>query len=169
MPSALPSPRRCTTNSCASRRRWRTWSRRISLCSSVLRDLWPLSPARILPQEQVPSGATPRESQTPPAAVLVAVMDHMTSLAERREIARMIVGGVVVEMGAGQHHAGAEQPVVPTLRRWQLSEQSALAVAPSADRRVPPSAIAKMQDLFAMGAAAPLAPALSSFEADHRR
>jgi hypothetical protein len=38
--------------------------------------------------------------------MLLAVMDQVAALAKRPEVARAIVGRVVIEMGRGQHHLG---------------------------------------------------------------
>jgi hypothetical protein len=54
--------------------------------------------------------AQPMLLSLPSAQMLLAVVDEMAALAERLEIAGVIVRGVVVEMGCGQQHP----------RGWQL-------------------------------------------------
>ena len=76
--------------------------------------------------------------------MLVAVVDHMAPLAERREISRVIVGGIMIEMGAGQHHTCAAQPIVQKLRRWQLSSGRPHRLRQVLQSAIPPAPIAEV-------------------------
>lgn len=98
--------------------------------------------------------------------MLGAIVNHVASLAEGGEIARMIVGRIRAKMGAGQDDAGAEQPLVPQLRAVAGFAAAVPAVAPGVRRRIRPPSIAQMQDFQAMGGGAALTPALSALEAN---
>jgi hypothetical protein len=43
-----------------------------------------------------------RRNRAPPADVFRSIMDHMTALAEGFQVARPVVGGIVVDMGGGE-------------------------------------------------------------------
>ena len=56
--------------------------------------------------EQVAQGAEPEHLAPAPPAVLLPVMEHVAPLAECCEVAGPVVAGVVIQVCAGQDHAG---------------------------------------------------------------
>ena len=123
----------------------------------------------------------PKHLAPPSPAVLLAVVEHVTSLAECGEVARPVVARVMVEMRAGQNHVGDREtrgrgdagevglPLLEHMRWRQLAHPPAMTVTPGATLGVPPGAVAQVRDVLAVGAAAVLAAALSPGEADDIR
>jgi hypothetical protein len=103
--------------------------------------------------------------------VLAAVMEHMAALAERLEIARPVVGGVVIEMGGGQRHlCCGEGPVLDRRRSARNpGKRPALPVAPGCAFLIPPAAIAEVKDHAAVGSPASFATSLGPSEPDEGR
>ena len=62
---------------------------------------------RVRSAKEIAECLAPKQRQPAPSSMLGAVMDHVAALAERREVARSVVGGVVIAVGGGQHDAGA--------------------------------------------------------------
>lgn len=90
---------------------------------------------------------SPDEGIVPaPIAVLLAVVEHMTALAERGQIAWAVVGRVVIEVRAGEDDIGATEraSAIPPRRRYQ---RCSVAVTPTAAVGVPPNAVAQMLDM----------------------
>jgi len=114
--------------------------------------------------EQVADRAAVVRVHPAPAPMLGAVMDHVTTLAERGELVERAVAGVVVEVGAGQHHRrpGAVSQDVA----GRSLHPPALAVAPVQPPPIPPAAVAEVEDAFPVRAAAMLAAPAGAHEAD---
>ena len=85
--------------------------------------------------------------------MLDRVVDHVAALAERREVARPVVAGIVVQVRAGEDHTrspqmgwrvdAGETRLRPRqlVRRRQAAKPPALPVTPGRGVRVPPDAI----------------------------
>ena len=138
----------------------------------------PTSPVTQCLIEQVAEGAEPEHLAPPTPSVLLAIVEHVTPLAERGEVAGPVVAWVVVQMRAGQDHAGDGEtrgramPVrvglscLKHLRWWQPAHPPAAAITPGAALGIPPGAVAQVRDVLPMQAAAALAAALGASEAD---
>ena len=111
-----------------------------------------------------------RKVSQPPPLMLVAVVQHVAALAERLEVARPIVAGVVVEMRGCEDDLGCSDRFAFGRRRAgrQAGERLSFAVAPDLRLLVPPAAVAEVNDDAPVRAAAPLAPALGAAESDRR-
>ena len=113
--------------------------------------------------------------------MLASVVAHMAPLAERSEVARSVVAGIVVQVRAGEHDArdpqrgGRVDAGEARLRACQLhrcgqtANPPALPVAPACGVLVPPHPIAEMQHVAAVRATAMLAAPLGAAEADKGR
>ena len=64
----------------------------------------PSSP--IAPEEQVAESLAPEQGQPPSAAMLLPIVQEVTALAERHEVARPVVGRIVVPVSSREHHTG---------------------------------------------------------------
>lgn len=61
----------------------------------------------VLPSgKQIPDSAAPESVAQATSAMFPRVVAHVTGLAQRRQVARAVVARVVVEVRAGQDHAG---------------------------------------------------------------
>ena len=86
--------------------------------------LW--TPFLIRPREQVAERLPHQIRQPLPAAVLLTIVDHVAALAEGLEVARPIVGRIVVEVRGCEHHTRCQR-----IR----AQAPARAVAPGPCRR----------------------------------
>ncbi|NGM37264.1 hypothetical protein G4G93_25650 [Methylobacterium sp. DB0501] len=112
---------------------------------------------------------TPKQSAPAPPLMLVAIVEHVTALAEGREVGVLVVRGVVVAMGSGQHHLGNANVAEQVLVAQPLPELATLAVTPTRNLRIPPATVTEVKDPLKMWPAALITPALRSAEADDRR
>lgn len=95
------------------------------------------------------------------------VVDHVAALAERSEIARPIVGRVVVEVRAGD--IDPRQPNrFGDICAWHADATSS-PIAPLPAIGIPPPAIAEVEDTRPMRSPAMLAPPSSSAKPDQIR
>lgn len=101
------------------------------------------------------------------SAMLRRVVDHVAALAERRELPEVAIGGIVVEVRAGQHH-GCPPAVQEDVLAWTLYPAPA-AIAPMQTIWIPPPTVAQMEDPAPMRSAAVLAAAAGPLEADEPR
>jgi hypothetical protein len=104
--------------------------------------------------EQIPESPELEHLAPPSLAVLLPVVEHVTPLTERREVTGPVVAGVVIQMRAGQNHAGDRQTWgrgdaseialsgLEHLGRGKLSHSPAAAIAPGATLSVPTGTIA---------------------------
>ncbi|MBY9063603.1 hypothetical protein K7957_11730 [Sphingomonas yunnanensis] len=86
------------------------------------------------------------------------------ALAERRELAEVVIGGIVVEARARQdrRRPPARKEDVPS----RTTYPAPAAITPMPTVRVPPSTVAQMEDPASMRSAAVLAAALRPLETD---
>jgi len=77
------------------------------------RSLPPSAEFRIGPEEQVAQRLAHPVGEPAPAAMFVAVMQHVAALAEGLEVATAVIAGVVVEVGGSQEHFGRERRCLP--------------------------------------------------------
>ena len=109
-----------------------------------------------------------------------AVVSEMATLAKRREIARIVVPGVLIQMGCGQHHICPWQrqrreackrwlPRDQEGRGWQCPQPAPAVIPPSLPLFVPPDAIRPDDDALQMRSPALLAAAASTIKADDLR
>lgn len=112
--------------------------------------------------------------------MLPCVVAHVASLAERGQVTRAVVAGVVVEMRTGQDHAGAaeRQGRRDACQAGLCADHGrgarqrpyppAPAITPAGAGVVPPGAIAQMHDVAPVRPSAMLALPLGAVEADQR-
>jgi hypothetical protein len=99
--------------------------------------------------------------------VLLAIVLEMAPLAQRHEVARMVVGGVVIPVSGRQHHARGPNLLPEVLDHQHTTNPPPLPVPPDLLVCVPPAAVAQVADDAPMRAAAALALSLGALEADH--
>jgi hypothetical protein len=99
--------------------------------------------------------------------VFVAIMQHMAALAQSFQVARRIVGRIMIEVRRRQHDLG--DPHSSIVVDHQAGQGTATPVAPHLALVIPPAAVAEMAYLAAMRPAAGLAAALGAPEPDGRR
>jgi hypothetical protein len=75
----------------------------------MLPAIWQRSPVRA--EEQVAQGLAPEQAKPPPAPVLSPVVQQVTALAERGQVARPVVGWIVIPVRRGQNHPRAPNPL----------------------------------------------------------
>lgn len=116
--------------------------------------------------EQVPD--RPPAKSRPPArpSVLGRVMDHITTLAESRQIAWPVIARIMIQMGTGQNDAGQ-----PDLTDHDIAHRNSTPRhrPPALLAGIPPAAIAQMRHPLQMRARAPLAASASPSEPDGSR
>ena len=122
----------------------------------------------IRPREQVAQGPSHSIREPPPSPVLFAVMQDVTSLAERGEVPWAVVRRIVIEMGGCQNHAGRAGSGRVALG-LQTPYRPSLAIAPCVPFFVPPTAVSEVLDRLAVRPAAMLAPSLGTPEPDRGR
>ena len=115
--------------------------------------------------EQVAQGPPHSIREPPPSPVLFAVMQDVTSLAERGEVPWAVVRRIVIEMGGCQNHAGSAGSGRVALG-LQTPYRPSLAIAPCLPLLIPPAAVTEVLNRLAVGSAAMLAPALGAPEPD---
>ena len=122
------------------------------------------------PAEEIAEGAAQEHRQAPLFEVPGAVVIEMAALAEGGEIAVVVVGRVLIKMGAGDAHQGGRdrqlQLIRPGIGQRSLADQPPAPVPPPLDLIVEPASVAEMIDGLVMGPAAMLASALGPAEAD---
>ncbi|VTZ51940.1 hypothetical protein MPC4_60029 [Methylocella tundrae] len=74
------------------------------------------SPESVWPKKQIAEGLAHAKRKPAPAAMLVPVMQHVATLAERLQVAQTIICRVMVEMRGRQIDMGAS-PDSPLARR----------------------------------------------------
>ena len=128
--------------------------------------------------EQVADRAHLKSIEPPASTMFGGVMDHMATLAERGEVARPVVAGIMVQVRAGKDHArdaqmggrvdARESRLRPRqiIRRRQAANPPALPVAPACRVLVPPDAIAEVQHVAAVRAPAMLTTSLGAAKPD---
>ena len=101
--------------------------------------------------------------------MFLAIVQHVAALAERAEVSRAIVAGVMVEMRSGQEDPGGEPPLIAGEGFRKLPQRAAAAVAPHACILVPPAPIAEVEDHATVRAAALLAAPFCATKPDRGR
>jgi hypothetical protein len=94
-------------------------------------------------------------------------MLQVAPLAQRHEVARVVVRGVVIPVGSRQHHARGPDLLLEALDHQHTTNPPPLPVPPDLPLRIPPAAVAQVTDDVPMWAAAALALTLGALEADH--
>ena len=102
-----------------------------------------------------------------PAPMFRAIVDHVTPLAQCRQLVERAVARVVVKVRTGQHHRRPRTVHQDVLCR--PSHASTLAIAPAMPLPVPPSSIPHMEYFLPMGAPAMLAASPCPHEAHMMR
>ena len=123
---------------------------------------------RVGAEKQVSQRLPAPKCEPSPALVLGAIVKHVAALAEGSEVARAVVGRIVVEMRGGQDHsrrpyAGLKES--GWLRR-RAPQSSAEAVTPGLLGLVPPATISQVADELPVRPPAALTPPLRTLEAD---
>jgi len=101
--------------------------------------------------------------------MLGAIMDHVASLAEGREVGVRVVAGVVIAMGGREHDARPARTPEHIVDAEGEAHPLAAPITPSAAFGIPPSAVAQMVDDPPMRPPAALTAALGPVEPDHDR
>ncbi len=99
--------------------------------------------------------------------MLLAVVLEMAPLAQRYEVARAVVGGVVIPVGSRQHHAGGPDLLLEVLNLQHTTNPPPLPVSPGLPLPIPPAAVAQVAGDPPVRTAAALALSLGALEADH--
>ena len=121
------------------------------------------------PEKQIPERFSAKQGEPAPAAMLLPVVHEMAALAERHQVARVVVGGVVISVRCGQDNARGSNLHLE-ISSWSTgSDPPPLPVPPGLSPLIPPAAITKMADGPAVGAAAPLTLTFGPAEPDHSR
>ncbi|NGM37384.1 hypothetical protein G4G93_26305 [Methylobacterium sp. DB0501] len=121
---------------------------------------------RVRSLEQVAHSLSLEQGAPAPALMLVAVVQHMAALAERRQVGVLVVGGVVVAVGRRQHHLGDPDPSEQVFVAQPMPEPTTPTVAPTRDLVISPASIAEMKDPLQVRACACLASSSRPAEAD---
>src|SRR5215207_8428529 len=78
----------------------------------------PVAPALVIPTLiEVAERSAPEQREPAPALMLRAVVQHVAALAERLQVRGPVVGWIVIEMRAGQNHAGRSDSPLPQPQR----------------------------------------------------
>jgi len=96
-------------------------------------------------------------------AMLRAVVNHVAALAERGQLVKRAVAGVMIEMRAGEHHRCPFAHMEDVLGR--STHTSTVAVTPIRPAFVPPASVAQMKDPLPMRTSAMLAASACPHEA----
>ena len=100
--------------------------------------------------------------------MLLAVMEKMAALTKRSQIARAVVGRIVIDVRCRQNHLGLlEPPQIVTI--IEPSDHPALPVPPELMLGIEPAAITEMADDLAMGPGASLASPFGVLKPNDRR
>ncbi len=94
-------------------------------------------------------------------------MLEMAPLAQRHEVARAVVGGVVIPVSRREHHARGPDLLLEALDLQHTTNPPPLPVPPDLALRITPAAIAQVAGDPPVRAAAALALSLGVLEADH--
>ncbi len=98
--------------------------------------------------------------------MLLPVMAEMAALTERLQIARPVVGRIVIHMRRRQDHLGLPE-LSPIVTKINPVDRPALSVPPDLLVRIEPAPIAEMADHLAVGTIAALASPPCPLEPDH--
>ena len=93
--------------------------------------------------------------------MLRPVVDHVASLAERREVGVGVVRGVVIPMCGCQHDLRHSDPSHEIIEARRAGDRLPLLVALGAQLTVPPAAIRETVDLLPVWPPTPLAAAIA--------
>jgi hypothetical protein len=118
-------------------------------------------------KEQVSESLASEQSEPAPTPVLLAVVLEMAPLAQRHQIARAVVRGVVIPVSRREHHARGPELLLEALDLEHTTNPPPLPVSPGLTLWIPPAAVAQVTDHAPMWAAAALALSLGALEADH--
>ena len=128
--------------------------------------------------EQVADRAQPERVAPAPTAMSGRIADHVTSLAERGEIARAVVAGIMVQVGAGENYARDERPgrrvdagegeLVDSerVRPGQGPHPLSSTIAPGRGVEIPPCSFVQVQHVATVGTPAAFAPAPGAAKPD---
>ena len=101
--------------------------------------------------------------------MLGAVVQHVTALAERREVAGRVVGGVVVSVRRRQHDARQAHLPEQVFGDEPMVQAAPASVTPRSGLRIPPAAVGEHPDAVQVRPAAILAAGTRAPEADDVR
>lgn len=93
------------------------------------------------------------------------VVEHVTALAERFQVAQPVIGGIVVEVSGRQHDA--RRPGHAIIWHDQTVQSSTALIAPCLGIIVPPAPVAEMVDLAPVRPPTGLAVPLGAIEPHH--
>jgi hypothetical protein len=94
-------------------------------------------------------------------------MDDMATLAERLEVAPVIIARVMIKMRSRQKYARQQGGAAQLLRTWPHAQQAPAIVPPSTGLLAPPAPIAEVLYGFAMRPAALLAATFGTVKANN--
>src|SRR3954470_1348642 len=101
--------------------------------------------------------------------MLRSVVKHVAPLAERLQVSRPVLGRIVVEVSAGQHHSRGLEWLAQPIWGKETPKGASLPVSPHASFVIPPAAIAEVTDQAAVGSPAALTSSLGATKADDGR
>lgn len=113
-------------------------------------------------EEEVAEGLAHLKGKPAPAAMFGPVVQHVTALAERFQVAQPVVGGIVVEVGGRQHDT--RRPGHAIIRHDQMVQGPTAPIAPYLGVLVPPAPVTKMADLAPVRPPTGLAVPLGAIE-----
>ena len=126
----------------------------------------PLS-SSVAAEEQVPQSLASEQGEPAPAAVLLPIVNEVASLTERHEVARPVVGRVMIPVGRREHHAGGPDLRQEVIDFQRTPDSPSCPVAPHGPLGVPPAAITEVADHPPMRPPAALTLALGPIEPDN--
>lgn len=100
-------------------------------------------------------------------AMLRTVVNHVAALAERCQLVKRAVAGIMIEMRAGQDHRCPFSHLKDVLSR--STNTPAVAVTPIRPAFVPPASVSEVEDPLPMWAPAMFAASACPYEADQMR
>jgi len=115
--------------------------------------------------EQIPKRPSPTKGDPDPATVLCPVMQEMAALAERSQIARLVVSRIMIEMRRRQDDLGSPQ-LIAIGRKVDKGDRPPLPVPPAFGVGIKPTAITQVRNHPPMRPATTLASSVCSLEPD---
>ena len=121
-------------------------------------------PTRVRGFKKVPQRADAERVPPSPPPMLGRVVDHVTALAQRREVGRGIIARIVVEVGTREHDVGGSRRVEDV---GPEPDHPPPSRSPGGNIRVPPAAVAQVDDVATVRTPAPLATRTGTTEPNH--
>src|SRR3954454_9401205 len=98
----------------------------------------PTSVRGVRTTEQIPHRLAPEQREPAAALVLAPVVQHVTALAESRQVLVSVVAGIVVPVRRRQHHPGGTHETEEVLSLQPSAQTASFSVPPETAVGVPP-------------------------------